>query len=69
MIKEKGKISLAIQVCYQLDEDNKNREIKGLMEALTKLGLKQGLILTYNTEDELVVDNKQIMILLIYFRF
>ena len=30
IIKEKGKITQAIQVCYELNEDNNEREINGL---------------------------------------
>ncbi len=62
VIEKKGKIISAIQVCYKLTEDNKDREIKGLMEALEKFKLKQGLILTYDTEDELKVGGRKLMI-------
>src|SRR3989338_10639574 len=34
VIKEKDKITKAIQVCFDLNEDNKDREINGLLEAL-----------------------------------
>ncbi|MBI5393499.1 ATP-binding protein [Candidatus Woesearchaeota archaeon] len=49
----------AIQVCYNLDRDNLNREIAGLQEAMKKLKLKKGLILTYNLED--TFDNIKVM--------
>ena len=62
LIKEKGKITSAIQVCSELNDDNKDREIRGLEEALEKLNLKEGLILTFNQEDELSVPNKKIII-------
>ncbi len=52
IIKRNEKIIEALQVCYDLNEDNKEREIHGLMEALEKFKLKEGLILTYNQTDE-----------------
>lgn len=53
VIKEKGKMILAIQVCAQLTEENKEREIEGLKEAMKKLKITNGLILTSNQEDSL----------------
>lgn len=63
LVREKGKITDAIQVCFELNDDNKEREIKGLHEALEKLRLEQGTILTFNQEDELTVSNKKIKIM------
>jgi len=45
-----------------LHEDNKEREVNGLIEALTKFKLKQGLILTYDQEDVLKIQNKKIIV-------
>ncbi len=42
-----------IQVCHTLNEENKKREINGLMEAKTKFKNKKSLILTYSQEEEL----------------
>lgn len=52
VIKEGTRITQAIQVCYELNRDNREREIEGLKEAMEKFNLKEGLILTYNQEDE-----------------
>ena len=52
-VKEKGKITQAIQACYRLDEDNKEREIAGLKEAMKKFDLDKGLIVTMEQEDKL----------------
>lgn len=52
LIKEKGTISKAIQVCYNLDDDTKEREINGLKEVMDKLHIDRGLILTMDQEDE-----------------
>jgi predicted AAA+ superfamily ATPase len=50
LIKEKNKIILAVQVTAHLGEENKEREINGLSEALNVSHLKKGLILTINQE-------------------
>jgi uncharacterized protein len=62
LIKEKNKITQAVQVSYELNEKNKNREIEGLFEAMDKFNLKQGLILTLNEENEIEMKNKKIII-------
>ncbi len=41
----------AIQVCYAINEENKKREIRGLLEAVKKFGVKPVLI-TYDQEIE-----------------
>src|SRR3989338_3420328 len=63
LVVEKNNIIAAIQVCYELNDDNKEREIKGLQEALENLNLKEGLILTFDQEDELSVVNKKITVM------
>ena len=50
---ETANIKEAIQVCYELTADNKEREIQGLTEAMNKFKLKEGLILTYDQEEEI----------------
>jgi predicted AAA+ superfamily ATPase len=62
IIKEKEKIVEAIQVCFTLTEDNKEREIKGLVESMEKFNLKEGLILTYEQEDEFEINGKKIFV-------
>lgn len=52
----------AVQVCYVLTQDNLDREIQGLAEALTEHKLKKGLILTYDQTDEFTVDGKKITV-------
>ncbi|MCW3995476.1 MAG: ATP-binding protein [Candidatus Bathyarchaeota archaeon] len=62
IVKEKNKITQAIQVCYDLNEDCKSREIDGLMETLETFDLSEGLILTSNQGDALKIDGKTITI-------
>ncbi|MFH1101267.1 MAG: ATP-binding protein [Methanobacteriota archaeon] len=58
IIKNGTKITYAIQVCYVLDETNRDRELKGLLEALTTFRLKEGLLLTQDQEEEINLDKK-----------
>jgi len=62
VIKEQNKITQAIQVCYDLNEENKKRELNGLLEALERFKLKKGIILTYDNEEEMKIGNKKINI-------
>ncbi len=62
IIQDGLRIIGAIQVCYQLEYQNKEREINGLMEVLEEHKLGQGLILTFNQEDKIIVKDKTILI-------
>jgi hypothetical protein len=62
VIKDKNTIKDAIQVCYNLNKDNKKREINGLIEAMDKFKLKKGILLTSEQEDELAINNKKITV-------
>ena len=62
VVKDREKIIHAIQVCYDLNEENQDREIKGLLEAMDELNLQKGLILTFNQEDEFKIENKNIIV-------
>ncbi len=62
LVKNKT-VTNAIQVCYDLNEDNKNREINGLVEALEKFKLNKGLILTNNQDDEIKLKGKNIKVM------
>ena len=63
LIKEREKITHAFQVCYELNEDNKEREIKGLVAALNEFKLKEGVILTYDQTDKFVFEDKKITVI------
>lgn len=52
----------AIQVTYKLNEENKEREIEGILEAMEAYKIKNGIIITYEQEDEIVKDNKKIRV-------
>ncbi|MEK6972931.1 MAG: ATP-binding protein [archaeon] len=52
----------AIQVCYELDNKNKERETKGLIEATHETKATSGLILTLEQEQEITIQNKKIIV-------
>ncbi len=62
VVREGRKITGAVQVCYNLNEENQEREINGLLEALNEFNLGEGLILTHNQEDQLGVGKRKIMV-------
>jgi len=63
LIREGNKIKEAIQVTYELNEKNKEREINGLIEALNKFKLKKGLIITFDQEDKIKSQGKIIKLI------
>lgn len=62
VVKEREKITGAVQACYHLHADNQKREVEGIVSALKEFGLPTGLILTLDQQDELVVDGKKIIV-------
>jgi predicted AAA+ superfamily ATPase len=67
LIREKSKITLAIQVTTSLeDKKTKDREVAGLCEAMDTHNLKEGLILTENEDFTLSLKDKTITVLPVY---
>lgn len=62
IVREKGSIISAIQVCAQLTPDNQTREVDGLIEAMESFNLTEGYLLTMDEEDELRKDGRVILI-------
>ncbi|MDO9033579.1 MAG: ATP-binding protein [Methanoregula sp.] len=62
ILKDKKKITGAIQVCYEFTKENQDRETGGLLKAMAEFKLTQGMILTYDQEDTLKSDGKTIII-------
>jgi hypothetical protein len=63
VVMEKGVISQAVQVCFDLNRDNLKREISGLCEAATKFELRDGVIVTLSQTDHFVEDGVDISVL------
>jgi hypothetical protein len=55
-------INQLIQVCYDYNEKDKDREIKGLIESMQEFNLKKGLILTLDQEEEFSIEGKKIIV-------
>ncbi len=62
IIKQKEKIIKAIQVCFDFNDENKDREINGLANAMERFNLNEGLILTYNQDDEFSIKDRKILV-------
>ncbi len=62
ILVERNKIKTAMQVTWELNETNRDREINGLMEAMQTYDLKSGLLLTYDQEEEIIINLKKIHI-------
>lgn len=63
VLKRRGKIFQAIQVCYEINSKNKKREFNGLIEAMDKYNLKSGIIITNKQYDEIKINSKKISII------
>jgi hypothetical protein len=63
VIKKGAKIIQAIQACHVLNKENREREINGLLEAMYKFKLKEGLILTQEHEEEIKIEGKKIKVM------
>lgn len=51
VVFDKGTVNEVIQVCYELNPDNLDRELNGLFEALSFFQLNKGTIITLNQSD------------------
>lgn len=60
VIKEGTKISMAIQVCYDLGPGTKDREVNGLLEAMDILKIKDGMIITENVDKSEKIGKKSV---------
>ncbi len=63
VVKKGRKIMEALQVTKTLDNNNEKRELAGLLEAMEKFNLKEGLIITESMEEERKIKGKKIKII------
>lgn len=61
LIKEGEKIKEVMQVCFELTEENKEREINGIAEAMEEFKLQEGMVITGDFEGEEVAKGKKIV--------
>ena len=62
LVREKGKITQAVQVCHQLHEEDYKREMDGLTEAMKALDMTHGTIVTLDQEDHFEVDGLKVKV-------
>ena len=60
VVFQQGKIRGLYQVCWQLDQNNMNREISGLIEAMDYFGQPTASIITKNQSDTFIIGEKTI---------
>jgi predicted AAA+ superfamily ATPase len=60
VVTKNGIIDQLIQVCYKLTPENREREQRGLQEAMNFFHTDKGLIVTYNQKDAYMQNGKQI---------
>ena len=63
VIKNRNKIETVIQVCWEINNNNLERECKGLLKAIQKLNPSDYFILTYNQDEEIKYKNIKIKLL------
>ena len=64
VIKRGTKITKAIQVCYTFDSpDTREREIRGLTDAMQCYGLQEGMIITNDLEESALINDCNVTII------
>ena len=48
------------------DEDTKNRELKGIVDACKNFNLNRGVVITYDSEDEIISNGIKILLVPFY---
>ena len=66
LVKEGLNIAQAIQVVYQLDASNREREFLGLQEAMQTYNIKQGLLITFQIDQTVHTSDEQIQVIPIW---
>ncbi len=66
VIFEKGVPVKAVQVCLQLTTENRKREQQGVLDAMERLNLAKGDIITLEQEDKIVAGEKSIFVVPFY---
>ena len=63
VVFEKDRCNMLLQVCEHVNSENKNRETKGLLEAMDFFEMRTGLIITQNQTDVLNINDKTIKLI------
>lgn len=63
VVAQNNRIEFVAQICYDLNSDNMNRELAGLLEAMNEFGFQEGYIFTLEQDEQLEKDGKLIKII------
>ena len=66
VLAENREITKAVQVCWELNDQNREREFGGLLEAMEKFKLYEGLILTHDQEEKKTMGGKKITVMPVF---
>jgi len=61
IVFQNGKLHNLYQVSWQLDQNNMDRELAGLIEAMDYFGKKNAKIITFDQSDTFIIDGKTIV--------
>ena len=61
IVFQNGKLHNLYQVSWQLDQNNMDRELAGLIEAMDYFGKKNTKIITFDQSDTFIIDGKTIV--------
>ncbi len=64
IVNKKEKI--IYQVCYDLNEENYNREISGCIDGMNKFSLNNAIIITFEQEKDIIIEWKNIKVIPFY---
>ena len=62
VVFNRNKLMGGYQVCWHLDQENMQREIPGLLEAMKHFGLQKGNIITLDQTDQFEMEGKTIVV-------
>lgn len=62
IVADGGIPQIAIQVCWKLTAENRDREVNGLITAMSSLNIEQGYLLTFNQNDTIMEQGKPIQV-------
>ena len=60
LVRKGVKINKIVNVCWELNKENREREINGLLEAMDKFKLRKAEIITMGYKEEIKIGNKKI---------
>ena len=63
IVIKNNKTEQVVQVCYELLPENREREIRGLIEAMEFFSTDNGLIISFNQRDTLMYNGKRVEVL------